>query len=258
MKLSNKKVIIFGSVFTMLLLVGIICMFDSKLKDVSIKESLVREKIQELLPINKTDTILGLSKLEVTITAIEVNFEEDLVKLTATGSVMLSATGILEETKSLINGMFKKKEPVKETSPKKINFTLFFSGLPDYDNGQNSIYLTIQDMKVTELTLEGLDIFVDSKGIVAGAVVKVAKLYLDRYPLYKLSNDFKGAMVRATVKGLEFQSEEVIVHFSLWGLIGKMVWFFFIAVLVFLGMVVFVIVVACNPGMFENILKDLI
>lgn len=260
MKLSRKKWTYGCVIGCVVLMVVLVSLFDTKFKDITISESLVREKVQETLPIVKVDTIAGLYVVEVNLTAIDIKFEQDKINLTATGSVSLAHTSFFQEGKALIKNMFKKKsesEPVKKKGPKRIDFTLFFSGLPDYDNRENSIYLTIHDLEVTELKLENLDVFVDSKGIVAGAIVKVAKLYLDRYPLYKLSNDFKGATVRAAVKGLEFQSEELIIHFSLWGLIGGMIWWFICALVGFLAMIILMIVVALNPKLLVEMVKEI-
>jgi len=128
----------------------------------------------------------------------------------------------------------------------------FTNGVPTYNRG--SIYLTIYDLEVTELKLENMEAFENSRGIVADALVGILKTYLDRYPVYKLPDDFKGAMVSATLKGFEFQPNLMIVHLSLWGLVGKMVWLFFVAIAFLLAAIGFALMIAFNPNGFSWLL----
>jgi len=121
MKFSKKQVLISLAVLMVAIIVAVFFMIDSKVKNIEISESLVKEKVQEVLPINKTQSLLKIYEAKINISNIGVEFEENEIGLVATGSVTIGGTTLLKEGKALIKGLLSKGNPQKEpeTKPKK-------------------------------------------------------------------------------------------------------------------------------------------
>ena len=63
--------------------------------------------------------------------------------------------------------------------------------------------------------------------------------------------------MRSSVKEIEFQPQEFIVHLSLWGLFGGMIWWAICVIVGFLCILAFLIALALNPRLFVDIVKEL-
>jgi hypothetical protein len=136
-----------------------------------------------------------------------------------------------------------------------------------YDHSRGAFYFVPEELKVSDIQANGasvaekvggfIDKWVDSKkiqdnkaelaakaeDIAQGLVQKTAASVLERVPVYKLKDDFKGYVVRAVLSDVEVKDGHVIAHLSLWQL-TKTVLVFAFAFVVAIG---FMVALIANP-----------
>jgi hypothetical protein len=137
-----------------------------------------------------------------------------------------------------------------------------------YDHGKGAFYFVPEELKISGIKANGasvsekvggfIDKWVDSKKIqdnkaelaakaeevAQGLVQKSAATVLERVPVYKLKDDFKGYVVRAVLTNVEVKDGNVIAHLSLWQLTKTVIAFAF-SLVVAVG---FMIALLANPG----------
>ena len=136
-----------------------------------------------------------------------------------------------------------------------------------YDHSRGAFYFVPEELKVSDIQANGasvaekvggfIDKWVDSKkiqdnkaelaakaeDIAQGLVQKTAASVLERVPVYKLKDDFKGYVVRAVLSDVEVKDGHVIAHLSLWQL-TKTVLVFAFALVIAIG---FMVALIANP-----------
>jgi hypothetical protein len=230
-KLANAIGICVGIVF--LCLVGAILAGSSN-HTISRDESYVQQKINEHLP--KTEQ-------GITIKDATVHFQDNRAEF----GIDVEGTKFGKEFSLVVDAV----------------------GVPDYEHSHGGeFYFRPDSVKVRQFAYMGespeqavhrfADRYVTNRGVknaledaaphletwVTGAAQSSAMLALRDIPIYRLKDDNIGFFIRAALEKVEIQGNDLVITFSLWGIVKTILW-----AIVLGGMVVIVIMAVVGVAM---------
>ena len=183
----TRKTWVTISISALIALFSGIALTIGKIKDISISEQRIKEKIAEKIPFRaqKLRTVVLIDRLDF-------NLDNNLINL----SFDVKLYGFTKEVK----------------------ITAKANGNLVYNSHGGSFHFRHQNLEFLELGVAGFEKSKMKEELISAAVEMAVGLYLNIFPVYRLPDDFKGKVMKIALESVEIRDRTIIAHLSFWQL----------------------------------------
>lgn len=233
--MKSKKVLgIAGIVVACIGVAGLLWAFIGD-KKVSLTEAQLQSKIDAKMPFEQKGVHINDAHIDLSNDRINLSFEAATQRL---------GTDVKMHVTTIGNMRYDQKAGAFYFEPEEVRISNVHAHGIDIGGTVGTFVKKVGSKKIIEKAgelAEKLDKATQS------AIQQAAAAALQRTPVYKLQDDFKGQLIHASLKKVEVQDHKVIAHISIWQLTLAVIGYI---LLIVIGIAILIMLCAC-PGLVD-------